>query len=107
MGNVNYQHDNSTAPGIALAHTVYGSPVSSQTPADGIGENVARVTTGSVFSNYKKPPRRSQDNGKELCASDGCRAYPAAVGKGYCVGHARSLGLIENWGREGRKHESD
>jgi len=105
MSNVNYTHDNATAPGIALAHTIHGSPVTGQTPVMGVGENVARATD-TVFSNYKKPPRRSKDNGKDLCQAEGCRAYPSK-GLGYCIGHARSLGLVENWNVKGRNHESD
>jgi len=106
MSNVNYTHDNATAPGIALAHTVYGEPVTAQSPDMGAGDGVVRVTTGSVFSDYKKPKRRSHDHGHVLCEYDGCKAYPSK-GTGYCIGHARSLGLVENWNKAGRQHESD
>lgn len=101
----NYTHDNATAPGIALAHTVYGEPVMGSMRPEMAGEGTSQVA-GNIMAPYKKPVRRHRDNGKALCASEGCRAWPMKGGE-HCVGHARSLGLIENWNRDGRPNEPE
>jgi len=91
MAGNSYTHDNATAPGIALAHTIYGSPVTaSMRPEMAVEGTVKQVQ--SVFSDYKPPKRRLKDNpDKLLCAEDGCKAFPVD-GKSYCAGHGRSNG---------------
>jgi hypothetical protein len=91
---------NSAASGIALAHTVHGDPVTAQGRANSTLDGVEQATF-TMMRPYQEPKRRHKDNGKTLCATDGCRAYPTATG--HCVGHSRSMGLIENWNQEGRK----
>lgn len=95
-----YTHANNTAPNVALAHTVYGDPVEAIKPVGAANENVVRAV-GSVFSDYKPPPLPKQGP----CAIEGCRSTATVGDTGHCVGHARKLGLIENWGKDGRQHE--
>ena len=63
------------------------------------------VAVGNVFEPYVKPKRRRKDNpDKLLCMEDGCNAFPMKE-LDYCTGHARSMGLIENWKKAGREAE--
>jgi len=88
-----YTHDNASGQGVALAHTVHGDPVTATMRPLAGGEGVGPATWSTAP--YKKK-RRVKDNGKTLCASEGCRAYPM-TSQEYCTGHARSLGVIKNW----------
>lgn len=93
MAGNNYTHDNATAPGIALAHTIYGEPVlASMRPESAIEGTVKQVQP--IFSNYKPPKRREHDKGHVLCSEEGCKAYPMS-GKNYCPGHARVHGEVK------------
>ena len=95
----------SSQPDVALIHTVYGEPVD-QTVRPNTTDAGVSQSVGSLYRPYEKPKRRRHDNGKTLCATDGCRAYPTPTG--HCIGHARKLGLVENWNQEGRKpHEPE
>ena len=101
-----YTHDNVQSarknPNVVLVSSLY-------TKAPGAGgttharEGVELVTTGSAFSPYVPPSRRAKDNpDRLLCSHEGCKAYPMKDLE-YCTGHARSMGLIENWNRSGRE----
>lgn len=87
-------HQHGSAEGVALAHTIYGSPV------EGIGGTTHRTDTiqpAGLHSTapYRPPKRRVRDNpDKLLCSFEGCKAYPTKKHP-YCAGHARSLGLLE------------
>jgi hypothetical protein len=94
----------SSQPDVALIHTVYGEPVDQTVRPNNTDEGVTS-SVGSLYRPYKKPQRTR--NGHAVCATDGCRAYPSK-GTGHCIGHARKLGLVENWNQEGRKtHEPE
>lgn len=92
-----YTHDNATAPGIALAHTVYGEPVGTSRLAAGVGVGDTTIGQATWSTAPFKPRRRVGDNGGKLCAFEGCKAYPSKADKSddYCSGHARSLGLTK------------
>lgn len=104
----NFVHENSTAEGIALAHTVYGDPVGDTGRPNSTQEGVA-LATFSAFSPYKKPrpervrdkvaehPPRFNDVGKQMCSHPDCGTY-SMKDVPYCPGHARSLGFVKNWG---------
>ena len=92
-GHNTYTHDNSTASGIAPAHTVYGSPVTASLRPDSAGEGTAQQAQ-SFFRNYQPPKRRAHDKGHALCSEEGCKAYPMD-GKNYCAGHARVHGEVK------------
>lgn len=92
-GHNNYTHDNATATGIALAHTVHGSSVTASMRPESAQQGTVRQVQ-SVFSNYRPPKRRAGDNGQALCSEEGCRAYPAKD-KNYCTGHARQHGEMK------------
>ena len=87
-GHNTYTHDNSTAPGVALAHTIHGEPANASLRPETAQEGTTRQVQ-STFRDYQPPKRRR--NGKELCAHDDCQAYQAE-GKNYCTGHARAHG---------------
>lgn len=87
-----FTHDNSIAEGVALAHTVYGSPVTATMQPNSHGSNIGPATWSSAP--YKPPARRHRDNPEmELCAEEGCLAYPGKDVGGYCTGHAKTRGL--------------
>jgi len=88
-----YRHDNSTAPGIAQAHTIYGEPVTASLRQEMVNEGTTRQVQ-SFFRNYEPPKRREHDKGHRLCAEEGCKAYPA-TGKNYCAGHGRVHGEVK------------
>jgi len=68
-----------------------------------VHEGVEQVDGGPMMRPYERPKRRAKDNpDRVLCSHEGCRAYPMKDLE-YCTGHARSLGLIENWNRTGRE----
>jgi hypothetical protein len=100
-----YDSAYSSQPNVALVGSLYGEPVEGSVPPNATDNNVA-LATGTYFRPYERPLRKSKelnrfDKPKVLCATDGCRAFPTKTG--HCVGHSRSLGLIENWNQEGRK----
>jgi hypothetical protein len=94
MAGNSYTHDNASAPGIALAHTIYGEPVTASMRPEMAVEGTVRQVQ-SVFTDYKPPKRRLKDNpSKALCSEDGCNAFPVD-GKNYCPGHARAHGEMK------------
>ncbi len=83
-------HQNATAPGIALQHTLQGSPVQG---VGGVSHAHGAVQPAGIHSTapYKPPKRRGQDNlDKPLCAYEDCKAFPIKT-TDYCVGHSRNL----------------
>ena len=102
MPNDHYTHENATAPGIALAHTVYGEPVTASLRTEQSNAGTVRQVQ-SVFTDYKPPKRRLNDNpDKELCAHEGCNAFPMS-NKNYCPGHARVHGEVKTCRKDGCK----
>lgn len=91
-GHNTYTHDNATAPGIALAHTIHGEAVNASVRPESAAPGTTRAV-GSVFSPYKPPARRAHDKGKTLCSEEGCKSYPIKD-KSYCAGHARQHGEL-------------
>lgn len=92
-----FVHENTTAPGIQLVHTMYGELVDSSMRLNSTTEGVQPIAH-SVMRPYQVPKRRRLDNpDKLLCSFEGCKGFPMRE-QVYCVGHARSLGLIKNWG---------
>ena len=89
-----YVHDNSAKDGIALAHSVYGDPVTATMRPDSHGDNIGPATWSTAP--YVPPARRHRDNPeRKLCSFEGCKGYPSKAGGGdYCIGHAKSLGLV-------------
>lgn len=92
---------------VALVHTLYGEPVDQTVRPNNTQDKVVQAV-GSLYRPYVKPLRKSKElnrfeKPKVLCATDGCKAFPTKTG--HCVGHSRSLGLIENWNQQGRKHD--
>lgn len=110
MANSHYDSAYSSKSNVALVHTVHGEPVDQTVRPNNTQDHVVQAV-GSLYRPYEKPLRKSKelnrfDKPKVLCATDGCRAFPTKTG--HCVGHSRSLGLIENWNVEGRKpHEPE
>jgi len=95
----NYRHENSSAEGIALAHTIYGEPTTKTMRPESAGPGTVRQAA-PVFSNYKPPKRRERDNpDRALCSEEGCKAYPK-TGKNYCEGHARIHGEVKTCAKE-------
>lgn len=89
-------HPNASAEGVALTHTLYGEPVQG---SGGVTHTHGNIQPAGLHSTlpYRPPKRRDRDNpDRILCSFDGCKAFPMKTHP-YCTGHARSLGLIENW----------
>jgi len=86
-------HQHAAAEGVALAHTIYGSPVA--TPL-GFERGSGDIQPAGLHSTapYKPPKRREKDNPtKPLCEYEGgCKAF-AMKAVPYCAGHARKLGV--------------
>jgi hypothetical protein len=86
-------HQHGAAEGVALVHTIYGSPVASP---QGFERNGGDIQLAGLHSTapYKPPKRRQKDNPKKaFCPADGCRAFPTKT-TGYCVGHSKQLGIM-------------
>jgi hypothetical protein len=90
MAKNNYTHDNATAPGIALAHTVYGEPTTASMRPEMAAEGTVRQVQ-PIFTEYRPPKRREHDHGHRLCSEEGCKSYPVKD-KNYCTGHGRIHG---------------
>jgi hypothetical protein len=104
MSNNYYDNQNSAAPNVALAHTIAGEPVQG---SRGITSGGA-IQPAGMYSTapYRPPKRRKADSpDKVLCSFEECKAFPMK-GTGYCAGHSRSLGLIQNWSHHGGKKDS-
>jgi len=86
-------HQNASAEGVALTHTLYGEPVQG---GGGVTHAHGNIQLAGLHSTlpYKPPKRRDRDNpDRILCMFDGCKAFPMKTQE-YCTGHARSLGLV-------------
>lgn len=85
---------NATAPGIAPAYSLNGSPVQG---VGGVTHTVGNIQPAGLHSTapYVPPKRRHRDNPEKLlCSFEGCRAYPTKKHP-YCAGHSKSLGLVD------------
>ena len=83
-------HQHAAAEGVALVHTLYGSPVASPQGFERGGGDIQPAGLHSTAP-YKPPKRRAKDNpNRVLCPMDGCKAFPTKA-TGYCVGHSRQL----------------
>jgi hypothetical protein len=86
-------HQNASAEGVVLTHTLYGSPVASP---QGFERNGGDIQPAGLHSTapYRPPKRREKDNPtKPLCEYEGgCKAF-AMKAVPYCAGHARKLGV--------------
>lgn len=90
---MHFRHENSSADGIALAHTVYGEHVTATARPDATMPNV-QPSIGNIMAPYKPPPRRKSDSPDiALCAEEGCKGFPVSD-LDYCAGHARKRGLL-------------
>lgn len=103
MAGNTYTQDNRIAPNVVPVHSFYGSPDTGKMRPDSHGENIAPATWSSAP--YKPPARRDNDNPDlALCAAEGCKAYPSKkAGGNYCMGHARSMGLVKSCAEAGCK----
>ena len=91
-----YKHQNSQSEGLTRTIALYGEHKGGSGGVNHANEGTALVV-GNQQAPYKKPKRRLKDDPtKLLCIQEGCKAYPMKTEE-YCSGHARSLGLIENW----------
>lgn len=96
MADPKHKNQNAQAEGIVHQHALKGSPVSNLIPAYATGgEGIERADRHSTAP-YIKPEDRKPK--RVLCkANEGtCKGSPMPS-TGYCSGHARSMGLIENW----------
>lgn len=92
-------HQHAAAEGVALAHTIWGSPVAGPQGHERDG-NIQPAGLHSTAP-YKPPKRRQRDNpDKVLCSYEGCKAFPLKTTH-YCAGHSRKLGLVK-WNKGGR-----
>lgn len=105
-----YAHDHSQArgnnPNVKPLSALYDGVVAG---AGGVnhGHGTVKLAVGNMQRAYQEPARRGKDSpDKVLCAFQGCKAFPMKTIE-YCTGHARSLGLIENWASRGAKPEVD
>lgn len=86
-------HQHAAAEGVALAHTIWGSPVAGPQGHERDG-NIQPAGLHSTAP-YKPPKRRVKDSPKKaLCPVEGCKAFPTKA-TGYCVGHSKQLGLAD------------
>lgn len=86
-------HQHAAAEGVALAHSIYGSPVATPLGFERDGGDIQPAGLHSTAP-YKPPKRREKDSPKKtLCPMDGCRAFPTKA-TGYCVGHSKQLGVM-------------
>lgn len=89
-------NQNAQAEGIVLQHALKGDLVSNLVPTYATGgEDVGKATRFSTAP-YIAPEDRKPK--VKLCkANEGtCKGSPMPS-TGYCSGHSRSMGLIENW----------
>lgn len=94
--------------GVALAHTIYGEPSAQGNYAAfgsaGPNGNIQRATF-SVFEAYKSPDQKLTETihtSRRCLGKDGtCKGFPMKD-LDYCSGHARSLGLVPNWNKNGK-----
>jgi hypothetical protein len=98
---------NAQAPGVALQHSIAGSPVQGVGGVNHAAGNVQRAGLHSTAP-YIPPKRVDAVKGKQLCSKEGCKAYPMKKIP-YCAGHAKSLGLVEwnNTPKSLRKDSND
>ena len=96
-------HQNSSAEGVALVHSLYGEKVGGTQGINDDNPDV-QVATGYSTAPYRPPKRRHRDNpDKLLCSFEDCKAYPIKS-TDYCAGHSRKLGLVD-WKTGGRNSD--
>jgi len=95
-----YAAANSGTEGTALAHTLAGEPVTGVVRANAAGENIALATQFSTAPYI--PPEKRHKAAKRCIAKDGTCKGSRMKDSEYCVGHARSLGLLDKtWTNKG------
>lgn len=90
--------DTETVVPLASLYTVAGGSGGVEHAREGV-----KLAVGNQQAAYKPPIRRLKDNPDQLlCQEDGCKGFPMkSSDHGFCTGHARSKGLIENWKKAG------
>lgn len=98
-------HVNAQASGIVHAHAMYGQPVQATAPPNLTNSNIQ-----PAFGLWSTAPYVSEDDvhtakihtARRCKGNDGaCKGFPMKD-LDYCSGHARSLGLVQNWNKNGR-----
>lgn len=104
----NYSPINSGVDGTALAHTLNGEPTSATARSNSIGENVQQAALHSTAP-YVSPEERiarSNPRGKKCKANDDTCKGSRMKDLEFCVGHARSMGLLDKtWDKFGNVRE--
>lgn len=105
MSNVRRVDQNGAAEGVALVHTLYGTPVQGVGGTTHTNGNIQPAGLHSTAP-YRPPKRRQRDNPDViLCSYEDCKAFPIKK-TGYCAGHSRKLGLVD-WAKGGRGHKKE
>lgn len=91
---------------VALQHTLNGGPAQSTMRAEAPGDNIQQAGLWSTAP--YKDPKLALKPGKKPCKGKGghCKAF-AIQELGYCVFHARQLGLYDAWAKEGSSTSKD
>lgn len=103
----NYSPINSGVDGTALAHSLNGEPVVTTARANAVGENVQQAQLHSTAPYVSPEERHAKANprGKKCKAKDDTCKGDRMKGLDFCVGHARSMGLLETtWNNKGEHH---
>lgn len=84
---------------VGLQYALRGEPVQATGRPESPGENVKQAGLWSTAP--YKDPKLALKPGKKPCKGKGgqCRAF-AIQDLGYCVFHARQLGLYDAWAKE-------
>lgn len=98
-------HVNAQASGIVHAHAMYGQPVQATAP-----ENMTSSNIRPAFGSWSTAPYVGPEEiltkvihtARRCHGNEGtCKGFPMKD-LDYCSGHARSLGLVQNWNKNGR-----
>lgn len=89
--STNYIPANAQNAGTVAAHAVAGEPMAAAfSRPNAVGDNVQQAALFSTAP-YRDPALKPK---RRACSVDGCKGSPMKSIE-YCVGHARSLGLVK------------
>lgn len=89
--STNYIPANAQNEGTVAAHAVAGEPLAAAfARPNSVGDGVQQAALFSTAP-YRDPALKPK---KRACSVDGCKGSPMKA-LDYCVGHARSYGLIQ------------
>ncbi len=103
-----HQHSQNADSNVVQVSALYAQNGQEVKTGSGGVEHAEGDVQRSTQTMMRPHQRRKADYapGKALCTVEGCKAFPMKTEE-VCSGHARSMGLIENWSTKKKETVDD